>query len=469
MKKLFDIFFLAGAITILIIGLYTSQSYNYDVFLRWYIFLYSVYLIFSLYYTIFKNRTLKEEVFFDMALFIVISLILISMAIIYNPFKPLTFLKEIRPTIDSVILFLASIILIGILIKQIEDYLKSPSARVKEIYKITKEVCNLIMGSLLVLGWMLAVIWLVFYGTEKYYHEFLLITQASTAKGVIIASKPQESKVDVEYIFVTKDGKTIKNWATLYGPKLRYFTKVFDEVTKTNFKPVPIEVEYITSNPKINRLKDLNSQSTTIWGLIESAGRMGLIFLFLFTLSFFYICGIINIDFWNLKEIRKGITNYVIKIKEIRRAIKEIRHKDMIAKKMQIGVAEYYLADLKAADMTKKVVNLDGDVIQAEKDGKGVFVTYGAKVGKDGEVHRDGKNAIIVKTFNPETGDFDPSLVEPKDLKVVSIQKEEEFKKELTDKILNYKGVNIPDKTQNKPVQETSKENGTTSEEKSLY
>jgi len=104
------------------------------------------------------------------------------------------------------------------------------------------------------------------------------------------------------------------------------------------------------------------------------------------------------------------------------------------------NAVQKYVTEVKAQKavdgVADKVINSDGKVIHAVKDGKPVFIAFGAKVGKDGKVHTEGNKSVIIETINTEKGELEPMLVDPKDLKIGVVQDGEEFKRELKDAIL---------------------------------
>ncbi len=294
MKKLFDIFLTLGTIIILLIAVLISQPNNFYIFLHWYIFLGSIYLIYRA-----KDVVGDYGIRFGVIFFCAI-------AIIFNPFIPFAFSKKTWRIIDLILI----VISVYILFLSIEDYKDSLSQKGKIIFKLIK-FCFWNFALLFF------IIWVFFYKIGDPYHDFLLITKATTANGFIIGSREQEDDGEHDgigyqsfyvyyvYTFTTKDGKTIKDNASERSPESGY-------LAEANVKPIPIEVEYIPSNPKINRIKGMTTQPTTIWGLIW---RFGLLVFFL-----------IITYFGGIDDFRNTIKSYL-------REINETRNEDTIADK----------------------------------------------------------------------------------------------------------------------------------------
>ncbi len=290
MKRLLDIFFLAGAIPILIISIWTTQPFNYYVFLHWYIFLYSIYLIY---------RTVEGDYVTWLS-----GIIFSSSTIIFNPFIPFTFSKKTWSIIDLILLLIAFFILA----MRIEDYIKSLSEKGKLILKLIKHCFIYSIVIFLMIGF---VYYAAVNSKENPYYDFLLITKASIAKGFIIASdehKDEEKQyrassqkirgINIEYIFTTKDGRTIKDTTIVGITEPKYFANA-------NVKPITIEVEYIPSNPKINQIKGRTTHQSIIIGIVIMIFSIGLF------VSVFGVLGIRLIkDFFRIfNEIRNEITN----------------------------------------------------------------------------------------------------------------------------------------------------------------
>ena len=253
MKKLLDIILSVGAITILIVGGWTTRPFQYHVFLHWYIFLYSIYLIFRT-----KAFTGKFGV-----------IIFSGSAIIFNPFIFFTFSRTVWSIIDFVLILIG----FSVLTWRILVYIESLSKKGKLVFKLFQHYFVFFIIIFLLFG-------LFFFdggmkiGVVKPFHNFMLITRASIAKGFIVAS--DESKVEeeqyrepsekitgikIEYVFTTKNGRTIKDSTIVSIKKPKYFANV-------NVKPIPIEVEYVLSNPKINIIKGQITHQSLITGFV---------------------------------------------------------------------------------------------------------------------------------------------------------------------------------------------------------
>lgn len=99
MKKLFPIFPPLGAVIILFIGLFATVPHNYYLFLRWYIFLYSIYL-FS------KTKYLDSFLARPVGIFFCA-----AVAIIFNPVWPFAFSKMTWRKIDLALLLIFGFLL----------------------------------------------------------------------------------------------------------------------------------------------------------------------------------------------------------------------------------------------------------------------------------------------------------------------------------------------------------------------
>jgi hypothetical protein len=238
MNKLLDILLKLGIITILIIAVITKQPYIYFVFVRGTVFTISIYFAFKL-------RHVGNVIFFC------------TFAILFNPFIQFGFSKEIWRLIDIIV---SAIIALSI---DWKGYRESLLPKGKLIYYLIKNCFWGVVASI-------AAFWFIFSIIDvNPFHEYLLITKGITTNGFIINSEEYEDEVDIpdsqgggsepvtvdnyKYTFITQDGEVINNWSSDLG-----YIKVFTG------KPLPIQVEYLSNNPEINRVKDMTNQCNTI-------------------------------------------------------------------------------------------------------------------------------------------------------------------------------------------------------------
>lgn len=271
--------------TILAIAIWSTQSHNYYVLLHWFIFLSSIYLAYRT-----KDVIGLGQLRFGLIFFSVV-------AILFNPFMPFTFSKTIWRIIDIVLI--AGLLLF----LNIKGFVESLSQKGKLNFKLFK---SCFWGCIA----LLVALWLIFYETGNPYNEFLLITKSTTANGFITSSEEQEDVVEpegrsasqvfnvyYEYHFTTKDGKTVKDHGSDTNPKSGY-------LSDANEKPIPIVVEYIPSNPQINRIKDMTLQCKTITEFIWRRLALGGLLLILG-------CSI------GISMIKKGIKEFVTERKNL--------------------------------------------------------------------------------------------------------------------------------------------------------
>ncbi|MCX6350871.1 MAG: hypothetical protein NTX03_03305 [Bacteroidetes bacterium] len=290
MNKLFDILLKLAAIILLVIAAMTTQPYNYFVLLRWFMFLSSSY---------FAYRS-KDLVGIYRIRFGVI--FLSALAVLFNPFFPFRFTKEVWHIIDLSVA--ALFILFGSLNHDWRNFKGGLS-------KTRKIVFDLIQSC--VLGTLALIIAIAFWqGMLEInpYHEFLLITKATTVKGFITHSEEEEDDVESEtqgsrrsfiiyydYTFTTKKGEIIKDHASDRSPKSGY-------LQEANATPLPIDVEYISSDPQIHRIKDMTGQANTLFDFLWRRIGLGIILLLVF-------CGI------GFEIIKNGIKVYLTERKKI--------------------------------------------------------------------------------------------------------------------------------------------------------
>jgi lipopolysaccharide export LptBFGC system permease protein LptF len=259
MSKYIDMIMKLGVITVLLVAVTTRQNHNYDIFVHWTVFGTSLYFAY-------KSRSTG---IFGVILFC-------AFAILFNPFIAIGLSNKIWWFIQ---LLTSILIFLSIDWKSIKE----------EHTPKQKLIFNLIKGCFWGLTTFLLAIAFLYHFTGNPYHEFLLITQAKTANGLITYS--EESKdvaepegrsasevydVYYEYTFATEEGKTIKSHATDRNSEPGYLKEV-------NEKPMPIEVEYIPTAPEINRIKGRNYQAQTITEFLWRRVGLGIVLLLMFT------------------------------------------------------------------------------------------------------------------------------------------------------------------------------------------
>ncbi len=128
-----------------------------------------------------------------------------------------------------------------------------------------------------------------FYLSGNPYYEFLLITQSETTKGLVIHSKEFEDVVEqndrasatvydvsYEFAFTTSEGKKIIGHGKEEYPDP-------GNLSEANIQPIPVTVEYISSNPEINRVKEIGKGCKTVWEFIWRQVLLGGILLIFFS------------------------------------------------------------------------------------------------------------------------------------------------------------------------------------------
>lgn len=257
MNRYFDTFLKLAVIVILVLAAITKQYYNYYAFVRWSVFISSIYLAY-------KSRQNGS----------VAIILFLAFAVLFNPFRIFMFRKGTWGVIDLIV---AALILLTI---DWKGHRESLTPKGKLIHKLVKDY---ILGIIA----LSVAVWFYFNETGNPYHEFLLITNATTANGFIAYSEEQENTVETEggsyevyhvyyeYKFTTKEGMTIEDHGTTTSPESGY-------LSEANHKAIPIVVEYISSNPQINRIKRMNTQCLTItefiWRRIALAGLLLIVF-----------------------------------------------------------------------------------------------------------------------------------------------------------------------------------------------
>jgi hypothetical protein len=219
MKKHFDILLKLGVIALLLVGVTTNQSDNFSTFLRWTVFVTSIYFAY-------RSRQLS--------IFAVIVFIIIS--ILFNPFGQFYFRKGTWHIIDFVV---SGIIFLTI---DWKSYLNELSPKGKSIFSLLKQ-CTYGLLALIVAVWFVS-------GLIKVnpYDEYRLITNGVTTNGLITNAEEYEDEVDIpesqgggsktvtnvyyKYQFTTQDGSTITDGSSDLGG-----------IEDFKGKPISIQVE----------------------------------------------------------------------------------------------------------------------------------------------------------------------------------------------------------------------------------
>jgi len=216
---------------LLVFAAITSHGNNFYIFVRWTIFLLSIYAAYKV-----RKRP-------------IIVIILISIiGLLFNPILPFTFHKNIWHIIDFV---LAIILLMAI---DLKGYTDTFSQKRKLTFNFSKTIFYL------VIIWGVAV-WIFFYPCAINFYEQsqLIIKKTTTVKGFITAaydenvteSETQGTRYDFwfSYEFMTTDGKRISSSASEVG-------RIPEEFKDLSQNPYPIDIVYLNENPKINLPKD---------------------------------------------------------------------------------------------------------------------------------------------------------------------------------------------------------------------
>jgi hypothetical protein len=259
MNKYIEMIMKLGIIAVLLVAVTTRQHQNYDIFVHWTVFATSICLAY-------KSRSAG-----------ILAVILFCVfAILFNPFRSIELSNKMWWLIQ-----LLTAILIFLTIDW-KSFKEAHTAKQNLIY-------NLIKGCFLGIAAFLLAIAFLYYLVGNPYHEFLLITQAKTANGLITYSEESTDVVEpegrsasqvydvyYEYSFTTVEGKKNKSHATDRNSESGYLKGV-------NEKPMPIEVEYIAGAPEINRIKGMNNQAQTITEFLWRRVGLGIVLLLLFT------------------------------------------------------------------------------------------------------------------------------------------------------------------------------------------
>lgn len=144
-------------------------------------------------------------------------------------------------------------------------------------------------------------IWLV--SSSSPINDFNLITKSSIAKGQITSAKEETDVVetndgrtseqiyfyDYDYNFVLPNGKIIAAWGSEPG-------EIPEHLIDMN-EPFPVQVEYLADNPKVSRVKEMDSNDTTILQWIRHR-------MVIQTIIFLILC------YWGYTFIRDGLKEY---------------------------------------------------------------------------------------------------------------------------------------------------------------
>jgi hypothetical protein len=144
-------------------------------------------------------------------------------------------------------------------------------------------------------------IWLV--SSSSPINDFLLIMKSTTAKGHITDAKERTDVVeendgrtshlvyfyDYEYNFSLPNGKVIETYGSEPGQLPDYLTDL-DE-------PYQVEVEYLANNPKVSRIKGMDSNDTSILQWIRHR-------MIIQTIIFLLFC------YWGITIIKAGLKKY---------------------------------------------------------------------------------------------------------------------------------------------------------------
>ena len=144
-------------------------------------------------------------------------------------------------------------------------------------------------------------IWLV--SSSSPVNDFLLITKSSTAKGHITKANEETDVVeendgrtshlvyyyDYDYNFSLPSGKVIETYGSEPGQLPDYLTNLKE--------PYQVEVEYLPNNPKVSRIKGMDSNNTSVLQWIRHR-------MIIQTIVFLLFC------YWGFSIIRDGIKKY---------------------------------------------------------------------------------------------------------------------------------------------------------------
>jgi len=218
-------------IAILVFALMTENHYN-CTFLLWTIFI-------SFIYFAYKSR-----------LSILVVIILCSIAVLFNPFKPFVFNETTWRIIDF-------IVCISIIISlDWKEYKETLSEKGKLVYNLVK-TC---FWCFIVLFFVCSMTYLA--GIDSF-HEFLLMKNGITSKGYVTYAK--ESSMDSElqgerydyeitFNFNTDNGVNVKSNAECIG-------RIPNKYKNLDIHPYQIEIIYLRNDPSINIPNDQISKN----------------------------------------------------------------------------------------------------------------------------------------------------------------------------------------------------------------
>lgn len=144
-------------------------------------------------------------------------------------------------------------------------------------------------------------IWLV--SSSSPINDLLLITKNTTAKGYIVKAQEETDVVETndgrtsnlvyfygyDYNFTLTNGKTINAWGSEPGELPEYLMNLET--------PYQVEVEYLAENPKVSRIKGMDSNDTSVLQWIRHK-------MVIQAIVFFFFC------YWGYTIIREGVKEY---------------------------------------------------------------------------------------------------------------------------------------------------------------
>lgn len=141
-------------------------------------------------------------------------------------------------------------------------------------------------------------------------NDYMLITKSTTAKGYIIKAEEDSEEVsynddrshgiryyyNYDYYFTLPNGTKINSSGQEDGNLPEYLSDL-------NASPYQIDVEYLSKNPKICRVKNMNSSDKTILAWLRHRVTIGAIIVLLFFS-------------WGFTIIKSGVKEYTSKTKK---------------------------------------------------------------------------------------------------------------------------------------------------------
>lgn len=236
------------AILFLIIA-FTNQPYHYYKILRIIVFLVT---IFGVHFAV----KWRQNIWIIMLIFI---------SVIYNPIFPIRLTRASWEIFNIIAMLILSYSIPTLHLTNIED---NPT------YKYSEPAKTVVSGTLLMVG----AFFLWFHIAGNIYYELLLIQSSKVASGFLISSYEDEhedergnisiSEVGV-YAFTTPDG-------------LKYNTKTSNSNSKN------INIEYLESDPSINRAEGDGCQTISEW-LWRKIGIGGLFLIMVISPGFYLV------------------------------------------------------------------------------------------------------------------------------------------------------------------------------------